>query len=212
MRVIADKWIFILIGIVSIFIVGAAVFSLSGSEKSGQVSKGELVKDDSHVLGVKDAKVTIVEFSDFQCPACQAAHPIVKKVITEYGDRILFVYRHFPIISSHKYALKAAEAAEAAGEQGKFWQYFELVFSSGGKLTIDDLKKYAKELNLDMNKFESDLNSDKYKNKVMADLADGEKLGVDSTPTFFINGKKYVGVQSYDQFKNIIESELKSSK
>jgi protein-disulfide isomerase len=210
MRNIADKWIFILIAAVSILIVGAAVFSLSGGGKSGAASNGDLVKEDSHVLGSKDAKVTIVEFADFQCSACQAGYPIVKKITQDYSDKILFVYRYFPI--EQPYGLKAAEAAEAAGEQGKFWEYYDLLFEAQGKLTSDDLKNYAKGLGLDMTKFNAAVDSEKYKDKVMADLADGEKLGVDATPTFFINGKKYVGVQTYDQFKAIIEDGLKSAK
>lgn len=210
---ITDRWPIILIGIVSAVIVAAAVFSLSGgSSKSSGTASGKLVKADSHILGIKDAKVTVVEFADFECSACIAGYPIVRQITKDYSDKIMFVFRHFPILTGHPYALKAAEASEAADEQGKFWEYYDLLFESQGKLTLDDLKKYAKKLNLDENKFESALNGDKYKDKVMVDLADGEKLGVDATPTFFINGQKYVGVQTYDQFKGIIEEDLKSAK
>jgi len=212
MKNITDKWLIILIGAVSVLIVAAAVVSLSGGVKSTTTAKGNLVESDSHVLGNNDAKVTVVEFADFECPACQAGYPIVKKLTQDYGDKILFVFRHFPILTGHPYALEAAEAAEAAGEQGKFWEYYDFLFESQGKLTDDDLRGYAKTLGLDMTKFNAALDSDKYKDKVMADLADGEKLGVDATPTFFINGKKYVGVQTYDQFKSIIDGQLKAAK
>jgi protein-disulfide isomerase len=212
MKSITDRWPLILIGVVSVVIVTAAVFSLSGGGKSSGTASGELVKADSHSLGSRDAKVTLVEFADFECSACIAGYPIVKQITKEYSDKILFVYRHFPIIAGHPDSLKAAEASEAAGEQGKFWEYYDILFSSGGKLTVSDLKKYANELGLDISQFESVLDGDKYKDRVMADLADGEKLGVDSTPTFFINGKKYVGVQTYDQFKRVIEEDLKAAK
>lgn len=208
MQNLSDKWIYIVIGIVSIIIVGVAVMSLSGEQKTIEASKEVLVKENSQVLGSKDAKVVIVEFSDFQCPACRAAHPIVKQVIKEYGDKVLFVYRHFPLVASHQYALKAAEASEAAGEQGKFWEYHDTLFANQENLKEDDLKNYAKELGLDMAKFEEALNSGKFKEKVTSDMDDGEGLGVRSTPTFFINNTMQKGVINIDKFRELIDAEL----
>src|SRR3989344_8159194 len=153
MKSFTENWIFIGIGVVSLAIVGLAIFSISGDQPPKEVSDTDLVKNSSQVLGSEDAKVTIVEFSDFQCPACGAAHPVVKQVIKEYGDRILFVYRHFPLLATHQYALKAAEAAEAAGEQGKFWEYHDLLFAKQDNLKTEDLKRYAQELELDTAKF-----------------------------------------------------------
>lgn len=208
MKSLSEKGIFIGIGVISLIIVVAGVFLLSGGEPPIEAIRENLVKENSQILGDKDAKVVIVEFSDFQCPACRSAHPIVKRVVQEYGDKILFVYRHFPLVGSHKYALKAAEAAEAAGGQGKFWEYHDLLFKNQENLKTEDLKRYAEELGLDMNKFNEALDSGKFKDKVTGDMDDGEKLGVRSTPTFFINEEMHKGVQSYDQFKETIDKEL----
>ncbi len=208
MKGLSDKGIFIGIGVVSLIIVVAGVLLLSGGEPPIEATKENLVKEESQVLGNKDAKVVIVEFSDFQCPACGSAHPIVKRITQEYGDKILFAYRHFPLVASHKNALKAAEASEAAGEQGKFWKYHDLLFANQENLEVENLKRYAKELGLDMNKFNEALDSGKFKDKVTADMDDGDRLGVRATPTFFINGEMHKGGLSYDQFKESIDKEL----
>jgi len=210
MKSFTENWIFIGIGVVSLTIVGLAVFSISGSQPPKEVSNSDLVKNNSQVLGSEDAKVTVVEFSDFQCPACGAAHSVVKQVIKEYGDKILFVYRHFPLLATHQYALKAAEAAEAAGEQGKFWEYHDILFANQDNLKTEDLKNYAKQIGLDVKKFNEALDSGKNKDKVLSDLDDGEKFGVASTPTFFINGQMHRGVLNLDQFKSEIDKSLGS--
>jgi protein-disulfide isomerase len=212
MQILSDKWVPIAVGVVSVLVVVIGVFALSGSEQTLDVTKDNLVREDSQVLGNKDAKVVIVEFSDFQCPACRAAHPIVKQVAKEYGDKILFVYRHFPLISAHPFAIKAAEAAEAAGEQGKFWEYHNILFDNQENLKTDDLKKYAEQLGLDMTKFNDALDSGKFKEKVTNDLDEGQALGVSATPTFFINNEKHQGVLDFNQFKKIIEEELSTNK
>ena len=208
MKSLSDKWVFVGIGVISLIILLVGVFALSSDSEPVAVSREKLVKEGSQVLGDKDAKVVIVEFSDFQCPACKAAHPIVKRITSEYGKKILFVYRHFPLIAAHQYALKAAEAAEAAGEQGKFWEYHDLLFANQENLKTENLKKYAEELGLDMNKFNEALDSGKFKDKVTSDMDDGENLGVSSTPTFFINEQMHKGVLPYDQFKGLIDKEL----
>jgi len=206
----SDKLFFGGVIAASVAIVIVALAVLSGGGKP--VSQQDLVNKDSHVLGERTAKVQIVEFADYQCPACRTAQPITKRVISSYGDKIAFFYRHFPLIGTHQYSLEAAQAAEAAGEQGKFWEYHDLLFENQDHLDRNYLIEYAKRLNLDVKKFEDALKSGKYKDKVMADLSAGQQAGVDSTPTFFINGKKYVGAQTLDQFKNIIEDELKAAK
>src|SRR3989344_9382158 len=204
----SDKWVYFGIGAVTLLIIAVAVFFATNTSKPKDVSSQNLVKEDSNTLGSKEAKVVIVEFSDFECPACRAANPIVKEITKEYGDKILFAYRHFPLVATHKYALKAAEAAEAAGEQGKFWEYLDILFENQENLKTDDLKKYAQDLGLDIKKFEEALNSGKFKDKVTSDMDDGENLGVSSTPTFFINEQMHKGVLPYDQFKELIEKEL----
>jgi len=208
MKFSSDKLIFLAVGAICLIIVGAAVFTSTKSQPPSDISNEELVRKDSNVLGSHDAKVVIVEFSDFQCPACSAAASIVKELAKEYGDKILVVFRHFPIISSHPYALRAAAAAEAAGEQGKFWEYHDKLFENQENLKDDDLKKYAKEIGLDMDKFEKAFNSEKLKEKVRADIDAGEKYGVNATPTFFINGEVHRGVIPLEEFRTIIDEEL----
>jgi len=208
MNILKENLILIIIGIVSLLVVAVAVLTTSAGQLPSGVSNQDLVKENSQVLGSRDAKVTIVEFSDFQCPACRAAHSIVKEVTAEYGDRILFVYRHFPIVSSHPDALDAAEAAEAAGEQGKYWEYHDILFENQENLKKEDLQKYAKKLGLDMDKFGEALDTGKFKDKVRADIDDAQKLGVRATPTFFINGERYQGVIELDKFKSLIDREL----
>lgn len=202
----SDKLFFIGVIAVSIVVVITALLFLSSSGTSS--SSSDLVKSDSNVKGAKDAKVVVVEFSDFECSACKAASDVVNNVIEEYGNKILFVYRHFPLVLYHPDSLKAAEASEAAAEQGKFWEYHDLLFDNQDKLKEEDLLKYARDLNLNIEKFKQELDSGKFKDKVEADLSDGEKLGISATPTFFINGKKYQGALSFDEFKKIIDEEL----
>ena len=208
MKSLSDKWVFVGIGVISLIILLVGVFALSSDSEPVAVSREKLVKEGSQVLGDKDAKVVIVEFSDFQCPACKAAHPIVKRITSEYGKKILFVYLHFPLMVAHQYALKAAEAAEAAGEQGKFWEDHDILFENQENLKTDDLKRYAQDLGLDIKKFEEALNSGKFNGKVTGDMDDGENLEVSSTPTFFINEQMHKGVLPYDQFKELLDKEL----
>ena len=167
MKIPSDKLIFIIIGAISLIIVATAVFTTVGNQSPTDISNEDLVEKDSNVLGDRDAKVVVVEFSDFQCPACGVAVSIVKEVAEEYGDKILLVFRHFPIISQHPYALKAAEAAEAAAEQGKFWEYHDKLFENQENLKDGDLKQYAEELGLDMKKFEDALKTGKFKEKFL---------------------------------------------
>lgn len=208
MKNLTENWIYIGIAILTLLFIGGVIFMFSSESKPLDISEKDIVKEKSQVLGSRDAKVTIVEFSDFQCPACKAAHPIVKEVIKQYGDKILFAYRHFPIVTAHTRALKAAEASEAAGEQGKFWEYHDLLFANQEDMEDNDLINYARKLNLNMKKFEDSLNSGKFKDKVTGDMDDGGKFGVTGTPTFFINGQKHQGVLQLDQFKSLIDMEL----
>ena len=208
MKKLTDNWLLFGFGALIILIIIGAVFAFSGGNKASEVSTDDLVTGGSHTLGSESAKVKIVEFSDFQCPACQMAHSVVRQIGNEYGDKILIVFRHFPLISSHQYSLKAAEAAEAAAAQGKFWEYHDMLFENQANLKNEDLIKYAKNLRLDTKKFEEELNSGKYNSKVMADLEAGSNVGVSATPTFFINGTKYEGILEIEQFRQIINEEL----
>ena len=157
--------------------------------------------------GPATAPIQIIEFSDFQCPYCQRANPAVDQVLSTYGDRVHFVYRHFPL-PSHPNARPAAEASQCAAEQGKFWPYHDKLFASSSQLGAADLKKHAVELGLDAAKFNSCVDARKYKAQVDADAQAGEEAGVNGTPAFFINGRMLSGAQPFEAFKRIIDDEL----
>jgi protein-disulfide isomerase len=157
--------------------------------------------------GSATAKITIVEFSDFQCPFCSRAEPSVDEVMKTYGDKVKVVFRHFPL-DFHDKAFKAAEASACAEEQGKFWEFHKTLFANQGALSIDDLKTHAKTLGLDTGKFNACLDDSKMKAKVDDDMAAGRKAGVNGTPAFFINGILLSGAMPFDEFKKVIDAEL----
>lgn len=165
--------------------------------------------DDQPVKGGATAAVTIVEFTDFECPACAVTQPIIDEVVKEYGDRVRLVVRDYPLYTNHPNAIKAAEAAEAAREQGKYWEYVDLLFKNQQALGTDNLIEYARQLGLDVAKFQQSLTSGKNLAKVQRDMADGDKIGVDSTPTLFINGRR-VKDRSKESLKAAIEAALKN--
>jgi protein-disulfide isomerase len=169
--------------------------------------------------GNKDAKVTIIEYGDFQCPACGAYHPIVKQLMESYGDRVLFIFRNFPLYQVHDDAGIAAQAAEAAGIQGKYWEMYDLIYEKQATWSLlpfgIGVKQYfaglASSLGLNIDKFNQDMDSDQVKNKIAADVTSGNAAQIDHTPTFFINQKGIENPQSYDDFKSIIDKALASS-
>ena len=163
--------------------------------------------DDDPSSGRADAPVTVVMFSDFQCPACSAVHPVLKRVLAEYGDKIRFVVRDFPL-TMHKNAFRAALAANAAAAQGKFFEYIEILYKNQESLDDESLKKYAADLSLNLKQFELDLASEKLAAEIRKDMVDGEKYGVNSTPTIFVNGVK-VHQLSSQGFRRAIERALK---
>ena len=156
----------------------------------------EPVSQQDHVLGPADAPVTLVEYGDFECPSCGQAYPIVKQVRRLMGDQLRFCFREFPLNQIHPYAEQAAEAAEAAGAQGKFWPMHDMLFEHQQALTIPDLERYAAELGLDQQRFSRDLREHTFAGKVAHDKETGLESGVQGTPTFYINGYQYEG--SYD--------------
>lgn len=168
----------------------------------------EVNADDDPFIGPKDAKVTLIEFSDFECPFCKRAVPVVKELAQTYNNQIKIVFRDFPL-DFHENAKTAAEAAECADDQGKFWPYHDKLFENQEKLDIDSLKLYAKELGLNTSEFNKCLDSKKHEAEVEKDIQDGQSADVSGTPTSFINGHKIVGVKPLSEFKKIIEEELK---
>jgi len=167
----------------------------------------EIATDDQPVKGTANASVTIVEFTDFECPSCARQHPVLERIMSEFGDRVRLVVRDFPL-SQHPNARKAAEAAEAAREQGKYWEYAGVLFRNQSALGVDKLRQYATELGLDRARFDASLDSGKFAEKVQRDVIDGHKLGVNGTPALFINGKR-VSDHSYENVKSVIEAALK---
>lgn len=170
-----------------------------------------LTKND-RTKGNKESKVILIEYSDFQCPACKAYFPLVKQITDTFKDKIVIVYRHFPL-PQHQNSQKAAYAAEAAGAQGKFWDMHDLLFKNqenwADKSNADEiLLSYAKELKLDEEQFKKDRESKTIKEKVDADLSSGQEAQVNSTPSFFLNGEKLDNPQNFEAFKKIIEETI----
>lgn len=158
--------------------------------------------------GAADATVTIVEFSDFQCPYCKAAQATLKRISEEYGSRVRFVFRDLPLPDLHPQAPKAAEAARCAGEQGKFWEYHDVLFANQDKLQPPDLVRHAGELGLAAARFEECLSTSRHAPAVERDIADARSVGITSTPTFFVNGLLLSGAHPFETFKKLIDGEL----
>jgi protein-disulfide isomerase len=158
--------------------------------------------------GPANAPVTIVEFSDFQCPYCGREYPVIERLMKEYDGKVRLVFRHYPL-DFHPFAQKAAEAGACAQEQGKFWELHDKMFTNQTKLAVDDLKGYAKSLGMDAAKFDKCLDSGEKKQQVDEDLKAGSAAGVNGTPAFFINGVFVNGAQPYDQMKQTVDRELK---
>lgn len=181
----------------------------SGSGEIKQVTRYDIQEDDDPSYGPADAPITIIEFSDFQCPYCQRWHEEVwSKLIQTFPDQIRLVYRDFPLYSIHAEAGPAAAAAECAGEQDAYWEYHDLLFSGGLKLSRETYLQYANDLGLKSDAFEACLNDNRYEAEVTADYEYALSLGIQSTPTFFINGIALVGAQPFEVFQEVIELEL----
>jgi protein-disulfide isomerase len=187
----------------------AAALSPTAEQPSPTAGIVEVSADDDPALGPLDAEVVIVEFSDFQCGYCgRFATETLHQILDTYGDDIRFVFRDFPLTSIHAHAQKAAEAAQCAHEQGKYWEYHDLLFQNQQALGTDSLRRYAEQSVLDTEAFDECLDSGRYTSEVEKDLADGQSYGVTGTPTFFINGHLLVGAKPLSAFQAMIEDEL----
>jgi protein-disulfide isomerase len=211
------------IGIATVIILIGGVFYLSGTNpqvtSQGSVEKKILVAG-KNTTGPKSAKVTVVEFADFQCPACAAFHPEMKKILSDYNGKIYFVYRHFPL-PMHKNARGAAQAAEAAAAQGKFWPMYDQLFEKQSEWSevanpTDLFASYAKNVKLDEEKFKKAVEESNGTATIQKGIDDGNKAGVNSTPTLFVNGKKVEGANSIadlaTQVRSAIDTQLQSAK
>jgi len=166
---------------------------------------------DAPVRGAATAPVTIVEFSDFHCPFCRRAQPVINQVLAKYGDKVKLVFRDFPLDNLHPQARAAAEAARCATEQGKFWEFHDQVFANDADGSPAGLDRLAKQAGIDVGAFERCRTSGKYKTVVQASNQEGTRLGITGTPTFFINGRTLVGAQPLEAFTKVIDEELASA-
>jgi len=175
-------------------------------------AKGKVVEvkvnDDDAYKGSKSAKVTVVEFSDFQCPFCKRASGNYDAIVKAYGDKVRVVFKHFPLVQIHDSAYKAAQAAQCMNDQGKFFEYHDKLFANNTALTEADLKKYVTEVGGDVAKFDDCVKKEKYKAKVDKDMAEGQKYGVSGAPTYFINGNMLVGAVSFEELKQAIDNAM----
>lgn len=200
--------------IFSLVLILGAVFLLGRSGNTKEV-KGEKAYSIDYSKGQKigsdSAKIKLVEFSDFQCPACKAAEPAVKQVLAKYKDNLQFIYRHFPL-PQHKNGRASATLAEEAGEQNKFWEMHNLLFETQESWSIGDPTNFfldlAGRLELNTNQVKKALERKSYDAKINEDVAEGQSLGVNSTPTFFVNGKK-LKLQSFSDLETAVADELK---
>ena len=193
------------------FVIGGMIYFVSrqgSAPTNGQAVIESTIVSDDIVKGNKDAKTVLIEYSDFQCPACAFYYPVLRRLSEEFGDKLAIVYRHFPL-PNHQHAKPMAYAAEAAGFQGKFWEMHDMIFDNQKKWATqsrarDTVVEYAKLLGLNIEQFKKDFDSKEIKQKVEKHYRDGVKAGINSTPTFFLNGKKISNPRNYDEFRNII--------
>lgn len=203
-----------IIGVTAIIIVGAA-FLFSRPTNTPPVDPKVLMASDSYRTSTMSAAVTMVNFGDFQCPACGAYHSVVKQLEAKYKDTLTVVFRHFPL-SVHLNAVPAAMAAEAAGKQGKFWEMHDKLYEtqsewSDEKNTTDMFVSYAKDMGLNVDQFKKDLSDKDLQNRINRDVTDANTLGINATPTFYVNNVKISNPASLADFDAIIQAAAKSA-
>jgi len=208
------KRIIIWAGTIAILLLAVAgiIWAVKNSSNPQSGDLAVPVSAEDHMKGNPESAITLVEYSDFQCPACKSYYPIVEKLMDGYGSKIRFVYRHFPL-PQHTNARPTAIAAEAAGLQGKFWEMHKVIFDHQDEWSPladprDTLLSYAEALGLDKEKFLQDFDSSDLKKKVEDDLQGGIRSRVRATPTFFLNGAAMVNPRSYDEFKRAIDAAI----
>ncbi|MBP6924202.1 MAG: thioredoxin domain-containing protein [Candidatus Pacebacteria bacterium] len=192
-----NPWV--IVGFITVILFGGAIwYSSSATEKNNE---GVVVTD--HIKGSAEATVTLVEFSDFQCPACASFQPVLEEVMKSYGEKISFEYKHYPL-PIHPYAQQAALAAEAAGQQGKFYEYHDVLFKNQQAWSASVapgalFQQYAKELGLDMEQFQRHQKSALLRDRVRGDMNEARELGLTGTPTFYLNGEK-MEMDTFEEF------------
>lgn len=205
---------YIWIAVIVIALVALMFWGVNGASINPPFELG-VVHSLDHVKGNASSTVVIIEYSDFECPACRTYYSVTKELTTEFGNQIAFVYRHFPLIEIHPNAMLAAQAAEAAGKQSKFWEMHNLLFEKQNEwASVSDVKplfeSYAKLLGISVEQFKTDFNSQEIKNFIKAQRAHAIKSGLQGTPTFFVNGKQIENPNSVDAFRAIIKEAIKA--
>ena len=206
-------WIVVVVFV--IITLGVGVWKLSSSSSSSDTSREALltINDADHSKGKPDASVTLIEYLDFECEACGAYYPLVKRLSEEYNEEILFVSRYYPL-PGHKNGMPSALAVEAAGKQGKYWEMHDLLFEeqqTWGEQSSSDqtiFERYAEQLGLNVEQFRQDIESSEVRDRVIKDRNSGNRLGVNSTPTFFLNGEKIQNPRGYEAFKSLLDNAL----
>lgn len=205
-----ESKIIVAVAVAIIAAIGILIAFVNAGQADPATIMSKIVREDSHKVGT--GKVQVVEFGDFQCPACAQVHPDIEKLKEEFKDDITFIFRNFPL-PMHPNAHGAAEAAEAAGTQGKYWEMYDKLFDMQNQwASLSDptsiFSQYAEELGLDKERFIDDITNKANKTRITDDQSDGYSVGVSGTPTFFVNGKQQAQFD-YDSLKSAIEAELK---
>ena len=208
--------------VVAVIVLGLGLALISNNQPANISSTTPLTApvsvQEDHIRGVASSSVSVIEYGDFECPACGAYEPIVEQLAKTYGDRVTFVFRQYPLYQIHQNAMISAEATEAAANQGKFWEMHDIVYakqSDWSELAPADAAKkfasYAQEIGLDVNQFNTDLTATSTVERVTKQLALGDNAQIDHTPTFFVNLKQIPNPPTYDAFSSIINSALSTS-
>jgi protein-disulfide isomerase len=210
-----NKFVIGIIGLSLLVLIGG-VLLVSSKDQGTPIDPATLqqelsITESDWSKGPQDAPATLVEYSDLQCPACASYHPILTLLNEEFGDQLRFVYRHYPIRQIHPNAEDAARAAEAAGRQGKFWEMHDLLFENQDDWANESdpsgiFEEYAKGIDLDLEQYRTDIESDEVREAINADYQSGLRLGVNATPTFFFNGQVIQNPRNYEEFKSLIGS------
>jgi protein-disulfide isomerase len=210
-----EKKLFTGVIIFSVLILTFGMFFINKTSSASTINNEQAkeiltVKNDDWIKGSNNAPITIVEYLDFECEACRVYYPITKQLKEEYKDKISFVVRYFPL-PGHKNSMTSAMAAETAGKQGKFWEMHDILYDNqkiwGEKQVADPVLfvEYAKQIGLDMEKYKNDIGTQEIKDRINRDKNEATNLGIQGTPTFFINGEKIPNPKGYEDFKSLID-------
>lgn len=204
--------IFLSIGVFTVLVFAGIIWYASKTNINGTVSADVLVRFDSQKIESAGAKVVLVEFGDYQCPACRAINPLVNQILKDYQGKVTLVFRNFPL-PQHQYAVISAESAEIAGDQGKFWEMHDMIYEhqdewANSKSAKDVFIQYAKNLGMNTDEFKKSLDANKYLDKIERDRSDGNSININATPTFFVNGHKLV-LNSAGDLKSAIDNALR---